>query len=127
MESSGLRQVAQRAEDFDRAVGFYRDTLGLSFIAAYDPPGLAFFRLGEVRLLVERGAPGALLYIQVDDIDRAHDDLVGRGVEFVDDPHIVFVDTEGTFGPPGTEEWMSFFRDSEGNLLALVEARPTSG
>ncbi|MGH9009771.1 MAG: VOC family protein [Acidimicrobiia bacterium] len=23
------------------------------------------------------------------------------------------------FGPPGGEEWMAFFRDSEGNLVGL--------
>ncbi len=38
-----MHQVAQRAEDLDRAVGFYRDTLELPFIARFDPPGLAFF------------------------------------------------------------------------------------
>ena len=28
--------------------------------------------------------------------------------------------TRGVFGPPGTEEWMAFFRDPDGNALALA-------
>ncbi len=36
-----VHQIAQRAEDLDRAVDFYRDTLGVRFIARFDPPGLA--------------------------------------------------------------------------------------
>ncbi|MEX2279748.1 MAG: VOC family protein [Acidimicrobiia bacterium] len=35
---TALRQVAQRAEDLDRAVTFYRDILGLRLIARFDPP-----------------------------------------------------------------------------------------
>jgi hypothetical protein len=27
---------------------------------------------------------------------------------------------------PGTEDWVAFFRDSEGNLVGLVERRPAS-
>ena len=30
---------------------------------------------------------------------------------------------DGTFGPKGNEEWMAFFKDSEGNLVGLVEQR----
>jgi hypothetical protein len=30
-----------------------------------------------------------------------------------------FTDEGGVFGPPGGEEWMAFFRDSEGNLVGL--------
>jgi methylmalonyl-CoA/ethylmalonyl-CoA epimerase len=119
-----LHQVAQHAADLDRAIGFYRDTLGLSHIATFDPPGLAFFDLGGVRLLLERGAPPALLYIAVDDLDRTHEDLAGRGVEFVSGPQRVHRDEDGTFGPPGSEEWMAFLRDSEHNLVGLVERRP---
>jgi methylmalonyl-CoA/ethylmalonyl-CoA epimerase len=36
------------------------------------------------------------------------------------EPHAIFKDEEGVFGPAGVEEWMAFFRDSEGNLLAFV-------
>ena len=68
MKVNHLRQVAQHVEDIDRAVAFYRDVLGLDFIARFDPPGLAFFDIGSSRLLLERGAPPALLYLGVDDV-----------------------------------------------------------
>ena len=123
---TGLRrvhQVAQRAEDLDRAVDFYRDALGVPFIARFDPPGLAFFDLGNTRLLLNRGSPSALLYLEVEDIEASARSLAGRGVELVGEPHRIHRDEEGLFGPAGTEEWMVFFRDSEQNLLALVERR----
>jgi methylmalonyl-CoA/ethylmalonyl-CoA epimerase len=112
--------------DVERAVGFYRDVLGLRHVATYGD--LAFFDLAGVRLLLERNESsdrsGAhVLYVAVDDIDAAHTALVDRGVTFVQDPHLVFADQGGTFGPAGEEEWMAFFHDSEGNLLALATRR----
>ncbi|WP_206062270.1 VOC family protein [Nonomuraea basaltis] len=65
----GLAQVAQHADDLDRATAFYRDVLGLRHIATYRPPGLAFFDLDGVRLLIERGAPSAVLYLTTHDIE----------------------------------------------------------
>jgi methylmalonyl-CoA/ethylmalonyl-CoA epimerase len=125
MEVRRLHQVAQRAEDFDRAIAFYRDVLGLRFIASFEPPGLAFFEVGDTRLLIERGAPSSLLYLEVPDIDEAWDRLGAAGVDRADGPHVIFRDDDGTFGRSGVEEWMAFFRDSEGNLVGLVERRST--
>jgi catechol 2,3-dioxygenase-like lactoylglutathione lyase family enzyme len=119
-----LHQVALHVEDMERAVGFYRDVLGLPLVARFDPPGLAFFDLGNVRLLLEAGAPGSLLYLEVDDVDATRARLVAAGVTVLDEPHLVFADVDGTFGPAGVGEWMTFLRDSEGNLVALVERRP---
>ena len=118
-----VHQVAQRAVNLDRAVAFYRDTLGLTLIARFDPPGLAFFDLGNTRLLLESGATSVTLYFEVDDIDESYRSLVTAGVLFVGEPHRLHRDDEGHFGPPGGEEWMAFFDDSEDNLLALVERR----
>ena len=119
----GIRQVAQRARDLDRAVEFYRDTLGASFIARFDPPGLAFFQFEGVRLLLEASAPSATLYFAVDDIEASSDELRRRGVAFEQEPQLVHRDDEGTFGTAGEEEWMAFFRDPDGNLLAITSRR----
>lgn len=123
MEIMRLHQVAQGAEDLERATAFYRDVLGLRHIASFDPPGLAFFDLGGVRLLLERGAPSSLVYLAVSDIDAAVSDLRDVGVEITSEPHRIFDDGDGTFGDPA-EEWMAFFTDTEGNLVGLVERRP---
>jgi methylmalonyl-CoA/ethylmalonyl-CoA epimerase len=124
MTVNGLRQVAQRVEDLDRAVAFYRDVVGLELIARFDPPGIAFFDLGGVRMLLESGAPSSLLYLSVDDVRVETERLRSAGVHIESEPHIIHVDETGQFGPPGDVEEMSFFRDSERNLVALAARRP---
>ena len=119
-----LVQIAQRATDLARAAAFYGDLLGAEPLATYDPPGLVFFDLGGVRLLLDRGAPSALHYLAVDDIDASVARLRDRGVEVDTEPHVIFGHDDDTLGPAGTDEWMAFVRDSEGNLLGLVEQRP---
>jgi catechol 2,3-dioxygenase-like lactoylglutathione lyase family enzyme len=119
-----LQQVALTATNLDASVDFYRDTLGLKFIARFDPPGLAFFGLGSgVRLLLSATASQASLYFQVDNVDAAVKELKGRGVRFLQQPQMIQRDEAGDFGKKGIEEWMAFFNDPAGNLLALVERR----
>ena len=115
-----LHQVAQHADDLDRAVAFYADVLGCEFIARFDPPGLAFLRLGGVRLLLDKAAPSALIYLGVDDVRAAVDRLGAVGVTIDTEPHLIHADADGTFGEPGWEEWMAFIRDSEANLVGLA-------
>src|SRR5262249_9663688 len=120
MKITGLTQIAQGAKDLDRAEAFYRDQLGLPFIARFDPPGLVFFDLGGPRLLLEVGDASALLYFEVDDIEARYAELQAAGVTCVGEPHVIHRDDDGTFGPVGNEGWMAFFRDSEDNLLSLT-------
>ena len=120
----GLVQIAQHAEDLGRATAFYRDLLGAEPLATYDPPGLVFFDVGGVRLLLDVGAPSALHYLGVDDIDATVERLRAGGVHIEAEPHVIFGHDDDTLGPAGTDEWMAFVKDSEGNLLGLVEQRP---
>ncbi len=115
----GLTQVAQHADDLDRATAFYRDVLGLRHIATYRPPELAFFDLDGVRLLIEKGAPSAVLYLATDDLEADVARLRAHDVAIVQEPHLVFTD-DGTFGTRDKEIRMAAFRDSEGNLLCLM-------
>ena len=113
-----IGQVSMRATDIDRAVDFYRDTLGLTFLFKA-PPQLAFFDCAGVRLLLgvpedrEFDHPGSILYFSVDDIRRTHEVLVSRGVEFRREPHLIARLAD-------REVWMAFFADTEGNTLALM-------
>lgn len=118
-----LLQVAQHADDLERATRFYTDLLGRGPLAAYDPPGLVFFDLGGTRLLLERGAPPAVLYLRVDDVDAEVARLEAAGVEVTGRPHAIFRHDDDTLGPAGTEEWQAFVTDSEGNTVGLVELR----
>ncbi|WP_147064820.1 VOC family protein [Terrabacter aerolatus] len=120
----GLVQIAQHADDLGRATAFYRDLLGTEPLASYDPPGLVFFDLGGIRLLLDRGAPSALHYLGVDDLDATVERLLAAGVEVRSEPHVIFGHDDDTLGPADTDEWMAFVVDSEGNLVGLVERRP---
>jgi methylmalonyl-CoA/ethylmalonyl-CoA epimerase len=126
-----LRQIALPSTNLVRSIEFYRDMLGVELIARFDPPGLAFFRLGETRLMLE-ASPGAkaadaVLYFDVANIDEAYTALQTRGIAFDSSPHLIHRDDTGTFGPAGTEEWMAFFKDPDGNILALASGRSPAG
>ncbi len=115
-----LTQVAQRADDLERATRFYEMLLGQPAAATFDPPGMAFFVLGETRLLLDRGAPPALIYVGVDDVRQRITELRAAGVEIESEPHVIFRHEDATLGPAGTDEWMAFVKDSEGNTVGLV-------
>jgi len=118
LSQSRIGQIAVVVQDLDRAVAFYRDTLGMRFLFQA-PPKLAFFDCGGVRLMLdvpeeeEFKHPASILYYKVDDIQATWATLRGRGVEFRDEPHMLA-------RMPDHELWMTFFRDSEGNTLALM-------
>jgi methylmalonyl-CoA/ethylmalonyl-CoA epimerase len=117
---SAIGQIALVVQSLDRAVEFYRDSLGLPLLFQA-PPSLAFFDAGGVRLMLsppEGGVPArsSVLYFKVDHIDAAVEVLSGRGVIFTDRPHLIA-------RMPDHELWMAFFNDSEGNTMALMEER----
>lgn len=102
---AGLAQVAQKATDLDASIAFYRDVLGLRFIARFDPPGFAFFDMGDgTRLLLEPPASPATLYFRVADVRATAAELKAKGVQFIQDPQVIFKDEQGQFGPAGEEE-----------------------
>ena len=69
-------------------------------------------------------APNGLLYLEVDDIDAAVARGREMGADVESEPHVIFGHEDDTLGPAGTDEWQAFLRDSEGNLVGLVEQRP---
>lgn len=113
-----IGQLAVPVTDLERSLGFYRDTLGLPLLFTA-PPQMAFFRCGEVRLLVgaasgDHAPPGGTaIYFRVADIQAVHGHLAGQGVEFINTPHVVH-------RTPGMELWLAEFRDPDGNLFALM-------
>ena len=119
--SPGISQIGQIAvivHDLDRAVAFYRDVLGLRFLFQA-PPKMAFFDCGGVRLMLsppeeaEFDHPGSVLYYKVDDIHGAWAALREGGADLRHEPHLLAK-------MPDHDLWMAFFRDTEGNTLALM-------
>jgi len=118
---SRIGQIAVTVHDLDRAIAFYRDKLGLSLL--FTAGKLAFFDCGGVRLMLdlpekpEFDHPSSILYFTVPDIAAAHRQMLASGVRFEDEPHVIAK-------MPSHELWMTFFRDSEQNLLALMSEMP---
>jgi catechol 2,3-dioxygenase-like lactoylglutathione lyase family enzyme len=118
---SRLGQVAINVHDLDRATTFYRDILGLPLL--FTAGTLAFFDCGGVRLMLthpekpEFDHPGSVLYFTVSDIDGAHRQMLASGVRFEDAPHLIA-------RMPTHDLWMTFFRDPDQNLLALMSEVP---
>ena len=112
-----IGQIAVPVRDIAKSVAFYRDVLGMRFL--FEFPNLAFFDCGGVRLLLDKPETAefenhsSVIYYKVDDIHLSHAALVGRGVEFIDGPHLIA-------RMPDHELWMCFFRDPDRNVLALM-------
>jgi methylmalonyl-CoA/ethylmalonyl-CoA epimerase len=121
---SSIGQIFVRARDLDRAVRFYRDTLGMPFLFQA-PPQMAFFQCGPTTLMLgipsapEVDHPASLVYYLVPDIASAHTTLRDRGVAFIREPHLVHRAAD-------YELWLADFRDSEGNVLALMMRKPVT-
>jgi methylmalonyl-CoA/ethylmalonyl-CoA epimerase len=58
----------------------------------------------------------SLIYLRVADIDAAYEEMQGRGVNFINAPHMIHRHEDGT------EEWMAFFEDPEGRPLAVMSS-----
>lgn len=119
MNLNQIGQIALHADDLNRAVAFYRDTLGMRLLFQA-PPALAFFDCGGIRLMLdavkEKDTPerlSSLIYYKVADLNATYETLVARGVSFDSKPHLIVK-------MPDHELWMAFFRDSEQNLVGLM-------
>lgn len=119
-----IAQVAQHADDLDRAATFYTMLTGHEPAARFDPPGLLFYQLGGVRLLLDRAAPSALVYLRVDDVRATVSRLREQGVTIDTEPHVIFRHETDALGPAGSDEWMAFLKDSEGNFVGLMSHNP---
>jgi methylmalonyl-CoA/ethylmalonyl-CoA epimerase len=117
LSPSHIVQIAIPVRDLARAKRFYGETLGLAHL--FDaPPGLAFYRCGEVRLMLsDSEAPpegaGAVLYYSVPSAREAQRSLVAAGVAFEEDAHCL-----ATVG--GKEVWLAATGDGEGNRIGLM-------
>jgi len=121
-----IGQIARTVKDLPRAEAWYRDVLGLKHLYTFSK--LAFFDCGGTRLMIEDRSiidvpdlhNDSVLYFRVPDINAAYDELRRRGAEFTGAPHMIYKH------PDGTEEWMAFFKDCDGGVLAIMSPiRPT--
>ena len=112
---NSIGQIAIIVKDVNRATNFYRDKLGMKYLFAAG--NIAFFDCGGIRLMLDKAENPemgtSIIYFRVADINQAHLQMKSDGVEFVDEPHMIA-------RMPDHDLWMTFFRDSEGNLAGLM-------
>lgn len=115
-----LRVVRVFVSDWDRALTFYTETLGMKAVFADADMGWAELDTGSAHLALERidpadGESAELLgrfvgvSLAVDEISFAYESLRSRGVHFE--------------APPESQPWgasLAHFRDPDGNVLTLI-------
>lgn len=110
-------QIGVPVKNIESAIEFYKEKLGLPLL--FNTDRLAFFQLNDLRIMLslpekeEFAHPSSVIYFQVESLKDKYEELLKKGVTFIDEPHIV-----GKMG--NTEIWMAFFQDTEGNTHAIT-------
>ncbi|MBW8367882.1 MAG: VOC family protein [Arenimonas sp.] len=118
---SDIGQIAITVSDVGKALGFYRDCLGLDFLFSPSPT-LAFVQAGAVRLMLSTpqgaGTVGgnSILYFKVSDIEAVFEAVLARGGTAERAPQLAAQ-------MPDHALWTGFLRDPDGNLVALMEEK----
>ncbi|WP_134024683.1 VOC family protein [Lysinibacillus sp. YR326] len=120
METNVIQKIGQigvSIKNVENAIEFYKEVLGLPLL--FSTESMAFFECNGQRLLLslpekdEFANSSSVIYFQVADINKTFEELLEKGVSFIDQPHVV-----AKMG--NTETWMTFFKDTEGNTHALM-------
>jgi methylmalonyl-CoA/ethylmalonyl-CoA epimerase len=120
---TNIAQIALTTQNLSTAVAFYRDTLGLKLM--FEVPGMAFFDVGGTRLMLgenrlsEKLQNNTYVYFDAGDWNETEAALERRGLKF-DRPADIVQRAEGK------EHAIRFFRDPDGNALAIMGWRPAS-
>lgn len=115
-----IGQIAVTVSDLSRAKDFYQNVLGLQFL--FDAGPMSFFQCGRIRFAIGTspnlpGPGGAILYFRVADIHETHNLLAARGVEFMQEPHMVAQMADHDL-------WMAFIRDPDRQPVGLMCEMP---
>jgi methylmalonyl-CoA/ethylmalonyl-CoA epimerase len=119
---AGILQIALTVKEIERATAFYRDVLGLKLLMV--APNMAFFDCGGVRLYLSIGqgsdhsSSGSFIYFKTLDINALLADAKTKNVLIHQEPQIIA-------RMPDHDLWLMWIKDSEGNLLGIMEERRT--
>jgi len=112
---SRIGQIFVNVKDFDRAIAFYRDVLGMKFLFQA-PPNMAFFDCDGIRLMLgvadrpELDHPASIIYYKVDDIERVYEIFKARGAEFLTEPK------------DHGQEIRCYIKDPDGHLIEVGQS-----
>jgi catechol 2,3-dioxygenase-like lactoylglutathione lyase family enzyme len=117
---TGILQVAITVTEIDRATAFYRDALGLPVLMT--APNMAFFNCGGVRLYLSSGqgpehtGGNSFLYFKTPDINAFLTGAKAKAITIHQEPNVIA-------RMPDHDLWLMWIKDSEGNLLGIMEER----
>jgi len=114
------------ASDFERAKKFYQDTVGAKLLEDMGEGGARFDGGGGTTFFVYPSQfagtnKATALGFEVDDVDKAVDDLISRGITFeqYDLPNV----KTNKHGVAEFGGWKgAWFKDTEGNIIAIAQA-----
>ncbi|MDF0532315.1 VOC family protein [Tsukamurella sp. 8F] len=117
-DSARVARIVVSVADLERALGLYRDVLGLSL--THQAGELAFLQAGDIQVMlheraVDGGDAAVAVTFAVPALDGAVDAWVERGGAVVD--------------PPALQPWgerQAVVRDADRHILCLIEARPAT-
>ena len=116
MSLGRIGQISRTVRDITSSQDWYARVLGLPHLYTFGQ--MAFFDCGGTRLILTQHGDASpsesILYWLVPDIVAAHRELLSRGVEFINAPHMIHRHADGM------EEWMAFFKDPEGRPMAVM-------
>ena len=118
---SKLAQIALSTRNLPKAIEFYRDALGLKLM--FEVSGMAFFDMDGTRLMIGAAQyKGPLqnntyLYFEAGDWAATEAALTARGVKFDGEAEVIQ-------RAEGKEHALRFFKDPDGNALAIMGWRP---
>lgn len=109
-------------DDLAKAKEFYENTLGFTVEEIKEMPLLNIEFTGGGKLMIyqkddHKPAVFTVLNIPVDDVEKAVDDLIGKGITFEQYPHLK-TDEKGISREWGVE--IAWFTDPAGNIIAVL-------
>jgi predicted enzyme related to lactoylglutathione lyase len=110
-------------DDIEKAKGFYGETLGLKTTQVSEEEGLISLELAGDRPTLIYHKPDftpatyTILNFPVDDIEKAVDELAGRGVTF--EQYDAFEQDEKGIAHAGP--LVAWFKDPAGNILSVIQ------
>ena len=114
-----IKQIMITVADFDQALHFYSDVLGLPVLMSFPDQQMAFLDCGGVRLYLGLTSDPAvqsnpIVYFTVADIEQR--------VAQLKEQHVTFIQEARAIHQTETHEfWIAPFKDPEGHVLYLCE------
>ncbi|WP_251360081.1 VOC family protein [Kangiella sp. TOML190] len=114
---TGIQQIHVQVENIERAIDFYQNTLGLTLVMSFPDQSMAFFDCGGTRLYLGKNPEydsKAFIYYRSDNLEADVQNLKAKQVFIVKEPIMIHKTDQ-------SESWLCAFKDSEGNILHLMQ------